>query len=61
MALHIGIGNFAGGMFLAGSMWIFISKICTAIASNIYRSQDEPRYVLGRKHLHSEFFSPNTH
>ncbi|KAJ3551179.1 hypothetical protein NM688_g4859 [Phlebia brevispora] len=30
MALHIGIGNFAG-----------------AIASNIYRSQDAPRYVLG--------------
>ncbi|KAJ3536287.1 hypothetical protein NM688_g6858 [Phlebia brevispora] len=30
MALHIGIGNFAG-----------------AIASNIYRSQDEPRYILG--------------
>ncbi|KAI0804538.1 MFS general substrate transporter [Irpex lacteus] len=30
MALHIGIGNFAG-----------------AIASNIYRSQDAPRYILG--------------
>ncbi|KAI8996642.1 MFS general substrate transporter [Trametes punicea] len=30
MALHIGIGNFAG-----------------AIASNIYRSQDAPHYVLG--------------
>ncbi|KAK7685745.1 hypothetical protein QCA50_011091 [Cerrena zonata] len=30
MALHIGIGNFAG-----------------AIASNIYRSQDAPRYVIG--------------
>lgn len=30
MAMHIGIGNFAG-----------------AIASNIYRSQDAPRYVLG--------------
>lgn len=32
MALHIGIGNFAG-----------------AIASNIFRSQDAPRYILGRK------------
>lgn len=32
MALHIGIGNFAG-----------------AIASNIYRTQDSPRYILGRK------------
>ncbi len=31
MALHIGIGNFAG-----------------AIASNIYRTQDGPRYILGR-------------
>lgn len=31
MALHIGIGNFAG-----------------AIASNIYRTQDAPRYILGR-------------
>ncbi|TFK52770.1 MFS general substrate transporter [Heliocybe sulcata] len=30
MALHIGIGNFAG-----------------AIASNIYRSQDSPRYLVG--------------
>ncbi|KAL4251559.1 MFS transporter superfamily protein [Abortiporus biennis] len=30
MALHIGIGNFAG-----------------AIASNIYRSQDAPRYLIG--------------
>ncbi|KAF7797995.1 hypothetical protein EIP86_009203 [Pleurotus ostreatoroseus] len=30
MALHIGIGNFAG-----------------AIASNIYRTQDAPRYILG--------------
>ncbi|KAI0260071.1 MFS general substrate transporter [Gloeopeniophorella convolvens] len=30
MALHIGIGNFAG-----------------AIASNVFRSQDAPRYVLG--------------
>ena len=31
MALHIGIGNFAG-----------------AIASNIYRTQDAPRYLVGR-------------
>ncbi|KAI0043339.1 MFS general substrate transporter [Auriscalpium vulgare] len=30
MALHIGIGNFAG-----------------AIASNVFRTQDEPRYILG--------------
>lgn len=30
MALHIGIGNFAG-----------------AIASNIYRTGDAPRYILG--------------
>ena len=34
MALHIGIGNFAG-----------------AIASNIYRTQDGPRYILGRTSL----------
>lgn len=38
MALHIGIGNFAG-----------------AIASNIFRTQDAPRYVLGR------MSSPNNH
>lgn len=33
MALHIGIGNFAG-----------------AIASNIFRTQDAPRYILGREY-----------
>lgn len=31
MALHIGIGNFAG-----------------AIASNVFRTQDAPRYIIGR-------------
>lgn len=34
MALHIGIGNFAG-----------------AIAANIYRGQDSPRFLLGRKFM----------
>ena len=32
MALHIGVGNFAG-----------------AFASNIFRTTDAPRYILGRE------------
>ena len=50
MALHIGIGNFSGGMCIYAKLlvWSCAQAVCLAIASNIYRSQDAPRYILGR-------------
>lgn len=80
MALHIGIGNFAGMSFILfrtfrvgarfwgntnpslGADWnipesvvgntLYIDLLMVlagAIASNIYRTQDSPRFILGRK------------
>ena len=39
MALHIGVGNFAG-----------------AFASNIFRTTDAPRYILGREFPLQNFY-----
>ena len=52
MALHIGIGNFAGGTSAISYIYDQDTyNVWEAIASNIYRSQDAPRYILGRAYI----------
>ena len=51
IAMHIGFGNLAGGMFSVLSLINTSANgyCCEAIASNTYRTQDAPRYAIGRQ------------
>ena len=51
IAMHIGFGNLAGGMFSVLSLINMPTNehCCEAIASNTYRAQDAPRYAIGRQ------------
>lgn len=49
------LGNNLSGQYKRGvgmAVQIGIGNFGGAIASNIFRSQDAPRYILGRKHIY---------
>jgi hypothetical protein len=48
MAIQIGLGNLAGGKFTYIHVLFLLTWLtCTAMASNFYRGQDAPKYILG--------------
>lgn len=48
MAIHIGIGNLGGGNYWL-SIYMKTQRLTsiTAMASNFYREQDSPKFILG--------------